>query len=148
MTRRGETPEIPGAGLLSAWRAYAVDAWQRSVLFLDVLRRRGNALIEHAEASDPHVLSFDFDVVLEGRTLPRPVNYWLARIRDPKGREPDPAKRPFIIVDPRAGRGPGIGGFRPTARSASRAAPATPAASWGSAPSPSRARRSRTSCAP
>src|SRR2546427_12607788 len=25
----------------------------------------------------------------------------------------DPAKRPFIVVDPRAGHGPGIGGFKP-----------------------------------
>ena len=112
MTRREETPQVPGAGLLSAWPAYAVDAWQRSVLFLDVLRRRGNAFVEHAEASDPHVLSFEFGVVLDGRTLPRPVNYWLARIRDPEGRTPDPAKRPFMIVDPRAGHGPGIGGFK------------------------------------
>lgn len=109
MTRR---EEAPGAGLFTAWPAYAMDAWQRSVLFLDVLRRRGNAFVEHAEASDPHVLSFDFDVVLDGRTLPRPVNYWLARIRDPKGRELDPQKRPFMIVDPRAGHGPGIGGFK------------------------------------
>jgi hypothetical protein len=57
-------------------------------------------------------LSFGFDVVLEGRELPRPVNYWLARVRDPEGRAPDPAKRPFMIVDPRAGHGPGIGGFK------------------------------------
>ncbi len=106
MTHRPEKPD------LMAWPAYAVDAWQRGVLFLEVLRRRGNAFIEHAQASDPHVLSFDFDVVLDGRTLPRPVNYWLARIRDPEGRVPDPAKRPFMIVDPRAGHGPGIGGFK------------------------------------
>jgi hypothetical protein len=106
MTHRPEMPD------LLAWPAYAVDAWQRGVLFLDVLRRRGNAFLEHAEASDPHVLSFEFEVVLDGRTLPRPVNYWLARIRDPKGRAPDPSKRPFMVVDPRAGHGPGIGGFK------------------------------------
>jgi hypothetical protein len=102
-------PEMPD---LLAWPAYAVDAWQRSVLFLDVLRRRGNAFLEHAQASDPHVLSFGFEVVLDGRTLPRPVNYWLARIHDPEGRAPDPDRRPFMIVDPRAGHGPGIGGFK------------------------------------
>jgi hypothetical protein len=112
MTRRDDAPSLPGADMLAAWPAYAVDAWQRSVLFLDVLRRRGNAFLKHAEAKDPHVLSFDFDLVLDGRTLPRPVNYWLARIRDPQRREPDPAKRPFMVVDPRAGHGPGIGGFK------------------------------------
>ncbi len=103
---------MPGADTLAAWPAYALDAWQRGVLFLDVLRRRGNAFLAHADAADPHVLSFAFDVVLDGRTLPRPVNYWLARVRDPQGRTPDPQKRPFMIVDPRAGHGPGIGGFK------------------------------------
>lgn len=101
-----------GAGTPFAWPAYTVDAWQRSVLFLDVLRRRGNAFLHHTESKDPHVLSFDFDVILDGRTLARPVNYWLARIKDPQGRTPDPLKRPFMIVDPRAGHGPGIGGFK------------------------------------
>lgn len=100
------------AGGALPWPAYAVDAWQRGILFLDVLRRRGNAFVEHAEAPDPHVLSFQFDVVLDGQQLARPVNYWIARVRDPRGRTPDPARRPFMIVDPRAGHGPGIGGFK------------------------------------
>ena len=104
--------DMPGMEQLTAWPAYAVDAWQRSVLFLDVLRRRGNAFLDHAEAEDPHVLSFAFDVVMEGRNLPRPVNYWLARMRHPEGLKPDPRKRPFMVVDPRAGHGPGIGGFK------------------------------------
>ena len=101
-----------GADLLSAWPAYAVDAWQRSVLFLDVLRRRGNDFLAHAEADAPHVLSFGFDVVMEGRDLARPVNYWLARIHPSADLAPDPRKRPFMVVDPRAGHGPGIGGFK------------------------------------
>lgn len=111
---RGPFPAGDPAGRdpIAAWPAYAVDAWQRSVLFLDVLRRRGNAFFDQADAPDPHVLSFGVDVVLDGRTLPRPVNYWLARVRDPRGRVPDPGKRPFLIVDPRAGHGPGIGGFK------------------------------------
>lgn len=104
---------LPSAELLFAWPAYTVDAWQRSILFLDVLRRRGNAFLEHAESRDAHVLSFEFDMVLDGRSLPQPVNYWLARVREPRGRVPDLTKRAFIIVDPRAGHGPGIGGFKP-----------------------------------
>ena len=103
---------MPGADLLGAWPAYAVDAWQRSVLFLDVMRRRGNAFLEHAESESPHVLSFEFDVVMDGRSLKRPVNYWMARIHPPRGQAPDPQRRPFMVVDPRAGHGPGIGGFK------------------------------------
>ena len=45
----------------------------------------------------------------------RPCNYMLLRIlpSPESGVRIDPAKRPFIIVDPRAGHGPGIGGFKP-----------------------------------
>ena len=34
------------------------------------------------------------------------------RIVPPAGIEIDPTRRPFVIVDPRAGHGPGIGGFK------------------------------------
>lgn len=44
--------------------------------------------------------------------MERPVNYGLARIIPPEGVEIDPRKRPFVVVDPRAGHGPGIGGFK------------------------------------
>jgi Protein of unknown function (DUF3141) len=44
--------------------------------------------------------------------LERPVNYILARIVPPADIEIDQRKRPFVVVDPRAGHGPGIGGFK------------------------------------
>ena len=95
------------------WSSYALDAWQRSVLFLDVLRQRGNAFLEREDNPMRHVLSFDFDLVLDGHDLPKPVNYWMARVRQPAAAPaPDPRKRPFIVIDPRAGHGPGIGGFK------------------------------------
>jgi hypothetical protein len=95
------------------WASYMLDAWQRSVLFLDVLRERGNAFIEREDDPMRHVLSFDFDLVADGRDLPRPVNYWMARMRPPASAPaPDRRKRPFIVIDPRAGHGPGIGGFK------------------------------------
>ena len=91
------------------WTSYALDAWQRSVLFLDVLRRRGNSFLEREDNPMRHVLSFDFDLVLDGHDLPKPVNYWMARMRPPAAAPaPDPRKRPFIVIDPRAGHGPGI----------------------------------------
>ena len=95
------------------WSSYALDAWQRSVLFLDVLRQRGNAFLEREDNPMRHVLSFDFDLVLDGHDLPKPVNYWMARMRPPAAAPtPDPRQRPFIVIDPRAGHGPGIGGFK------------------------------------
>jgi len=95
------------------WAAYGLDAWQRSVLFLDVLRQRGNAFLEREDDAMRHVLSFGFDVVMDGHDLTRPVNYWMARVRPPEGAPPtDPLARPFIVIDPRAGHGPGIGGFK------------------------------------
>ncbi len=91
---------------------YLVDAAQRSVLYWDVLRQRGNQYQEHISREAPHVLSYGAELILDGRTLERPVNYALARIIPPKGTEIDQVRRPFVIVDPRAGHGPGIGGFK------------------------------------
>lgn len=91
---------------------YWIDAGQRSVLFLDTLRRRGNVHFEHASRTAPNVLSFAFEVVADGRTFDRPVNYGLVRIVPPDGVTIDDRKRPFIVVDPRAGHGPGIGGMK------------------------------------
>ena len=91
---------------------YLTDFFQRAVLLLDVMRQRGNQYREHTARTAPHVLSFDFDVIMDGRQFDRPVNYGLVRVRQPQGVELDPKKRPFVVVDPRAGHGPGIGGFK------------------------------------
>jgi hypothetical protein len=91
---------------------YWVDASQRSVLFLDVLRQRGNDHFEHIARRAPNVLSFQVDLVLDGRQFDRPVNYCLVRIVPPSTTKTDPGKRPFIVFDPRAGHGPGIGGMK------------------------------------
>ena len=58
------------------------------------------------------MLHFDYDVVLDGRQFERPVNYALVHIQPPDGVIVDAAKRPYLIIDPRAGHGPGIGGFK------------------------------------
>ena len=91
---------------------YMVDAAQRGVLFCDVMRQRGNQYREHLAQVAPHVLSYAAELVVDGRNLERPVNYALVRIIPPKGAEVDPGRRPFVVVDPRAGHGPGIGGFK------------------------------------
>src|SRR3954447_19218721 len=91
---------------------YMADAGQRSVLFLDVMRRRGDQYREHAARTAPHVLQYAAELLIEGRKRDEPVNYALVRIIPPKGVEVDPERRPFIVIDPRAGHGPGIGGFK------------------------------------
>ena len=91
---------------------YAVDFAQRSVLLWDALRQRGNNFIEHERQGLPPVLHFDYETVMDGRSLERPVNYALLRIVPPKGVTVDPKRRPYVIIDPRGGHGPGIGGFK------------------------------------
>ncbi len=91
---------------------FMVDTAQRSILFWDVMRQRGNQYREHMAETAPHVLEYEVELVMDGRKLERPVNYVLARVVPPAGVEIDAARRPFVIVDPRAGHGPGIGGFK------------------------------------
>jgi len=102
-------------GPWDAWTGaaqYAADAAQRSVLFWDTLRQRGNNYVAHTRAGLPPVLHFQYEMVLDGRGLPRAVNYALVRIVPPEGVEVDGTLRPYVIIDPRAGHGPGIGGFK------------------------------------
>jgi len=91
---------------------YWFDAWQRGVLYLDTLRQRGTNTLAHEVAGKPPVLAFDYEIVVDGRELPEPVNYALLRIAPPAGCDTDDDKRPFVVMDPRAGHGPGIGGFK------------------------------------
>jgi len=110
-----ELPKIPDGAPPSFFASameYMVDAGQRSVLFLDVMRRRGEQYREHLAETVPHVLDYSVELVVDGRSLERPVNYGLVRITPPKGVEIDLKRRPFVVVDPRAGHGPGIGGFK------------------------------------
>jgi len=110
----GDSGPVPNPGQFdasTAWR-YAVDVAQRSVLFWDTLRQRGNEFIERSGQGFKPALHFDYDVVLDARQFERPVNYVLLAIKAPEGVEIDVKKRPYLIIDPRAGHGPGIGGFK------------------------------------
>ena len=102
----------PSGNLITALPEYVVDAFQRSVLFLELLRQRGNEEIEITSSPMATVLRFDYEVIMSGRSLPRPMNYALSRILPPPGVVIDPRKRPVVVIDPRAGQGPGIGGFK------------------------------------
>jgi len=105
-------PPVPATPLAQAAWEYGVDAWQRSILFLDILRQRGNETAEHERSGMPPVLAFEYEMLIDGRDLPKPVNYALLRIVPSPEFPTDIAKRPFVVMDPRAGHGPGIGGFK------------------------------------
>ena len=111
-SRQGLNLFGPTAGHGATLPEYMVDALQRSVLFLDVLRRRGNEEIEITAEPMATVLGFDHELLMDGRSLARPINYTLSRLVPPEGDAADPLKRPVVVVDPRAGQGPGIGGFK------------------------------------
>lgn len=106
-------PMLDPFGFGRAASDYWRDAFERSVLYIDVMRLRGNQYLEHIEKTKPNVLGFEAEVLMDGRDLPRQVNYELLRILPPEGVEIDLQMRPFVVVDPRAGHGPGIGGFKP-----------------------------------
>ncbi|THB80760.1 MAG: DUF3141 domain-containing protein [Desulfobacteraceae bacterium] len=110
---------------------YLYDAFQRSILYGDILRKRGNNYLGHLKQGQPPVLAFDYDVICDGRSYDRPVNYQLVKINDRRDSEsPDAGSpgtesgesgyskdaklrmRPIIVMDPRAGHGPGIGGSK------------------------------------
>lgn len=123
---RGEPPpavlrdaKIVGAhgfGPLPELLAYQRDVWERWVLFLDTLRQRADDMLAHERAGKPPLLDFNYELILDARRFERPANYALLRITrvgdDCLEDCLDPAKPPVIIVDPRAGHGPGIGGFK------------------------------------
>jgi pimeloyl-ACP methyl ester carboxylesterase len=98
--------------LCADWFQYAADFVQRGTIFLDTLRKRGNNWIAHEQAGKPPLLAYEYEILADARTFERPVGYALVRILPPKNVVVDNALRPFIIIDPRAGHGPGIGGFK------------------------------------
>jgi hypothetical protein len=100
------------ADIRASWPGYLIDACQRGVLFLDLLRQRGDEEVEITSRPFATVLSFEHEVLIDGRSLPRPINYTLSRIVPPAGLATDPGRRPVVVVDPRAGQGPGVGGFK------------------------------------
>lgn len=112
---------------------YLVDRTQRSILFWDIMRKRGNIYQDHIKDGQPAILLFEFDTVIDGKTLEQPVNYSLLQIidrRQKKAKQPKLHKdrrrirhgkilteagspaRPIVVIDPRAGHGPGIGGSK------------------------------------
>ncbi len=97
---------------LDQWVEYFTDLGQRSLLFWDTLRQRGDNTLAHQRSGYPLLLKFDHEVLIDGTKLPRPVNYSLLRILAGPAQQIDTDSRPTIVIDPRGGHGSGIGGFK------------------------------------
>ncbi len=110
------SPQVRAAPLLKQAMTYQIDRWQRAILFLDTLRERATNMLAHEEAGMPPPLDFEYEILLDARRFDPPANYALLHItrfhNDHAMDCVDPDKPPVIIVDPRAGHGPGIGGFK------------------------------------
>ncbi len=95
---------------------YQRDVAERTILFWDALRQRADNMIAHERAGKPPLLDFDYEVLLDARRFERPTNYALLQVTrvGEKCLEDclDASKPPVVIIDPRAGHGPGIGGFK------------------------------------
>ncbi len=97
---------------LNEARGYLADAGQRSFLFLETLLKRGNNYRQHLDDGTPPLLKFEHELVMDGRDMPERCNYALLRLIPPATMPVNLQARPVIVVDPRAGHGPGIGGFK------------------------------------
>ena len=54
---------------------YWVDFSQRSLLYWDALRQRGDNTLAYERAGYPLLLKFPYEILIDGRELSRPVNY-------------------------------------------------------------------------
>lgn len=104
------------ASLASQWIDYCADALWRTAATMDTLRERAENIAQHKQAGMPALLHFDAEEVADAHGFSPPSNYRLLRITrcgtDRLERFVRADVAPVIVVDPRAGHGPGIGGFR------------------------------------
>jgi hypothetical protein len=92
-------PQLLVPKAADAFSEYANDSAQRWILFLDTLCQRGEAVIAREKEAFAPVLAFDYDMILDGRQLARPVNYALVRINPAKGTMPPREDgRPWVII--------------------------------------------------
>ena len=98
--------------LLFQLNDYLVDGMQRTVMVADTMRQRGDNFIAHSQAGKPPILIFEHELIMDGRDFEHPTNYALLKITPLPDHPTDPKARPCVIIDPRAGHGPGIAGSK------------------------------------
>jgi hypothetical protein len=102
--------------LYCQWLDYCADALWRTAAATDTLRERAENMELHEDAGMPPLLHFEAEEVADAHAYSPASNYRLLRITrcgtDALEQFVRPDAAPVIVVDPRAGHGPGIGGFR------------------------------------
>jgi hypothetical protein len=96
--------------------SYWLDALWRTAATADALRERAANMAAHEAAGMPPLLHFESELVADGHDLVPPSNYRLLRVTrcgtDALEKHVRKDAEPVMVVDPRAGHGPGIGGFK------------------------------------
>src|SRR6516165_5693604 len=127
-------------GFFGAAMEYAIDAAQRTVLFWDVMRQRGNQYREHMAEAVPNVLSYEAELIVDGRTLERPdLCASCRRTASPSIRA---AARLSSSIRVQA-TAQGLAGSKPIAKWGSSSRRVIPVTSLDFCPSPGRDRPSR-----
>lgn len=102
----------PGSSLAHYW----LDAVWRATAAADALRVRAANMTAHEAQGMPPLLHFEYEPVADGHDLTPPSNYRLLRATrcgtDALEKYVRKDAAPVMVVDPRAGHGPGIGGFK------------------------------------
>jgi hypothetical protein len=95
---------------------YWLDAVWRATATADTLRERAASMSAHEAAGMPPLLHFESEPVANGRDFDPPSNYRLLRVTrcgtDALEKHARKDAAAVMVVDPRAGHGPGIGGFK------------------------------------
>ena len=92
--KTGESAPCADTNRTAQAAEYLIDMTQRTILFWDIMRKRGNIFWERLQGKHP-VLAFEHKMILDGRKLKRPVNFGLVRIVPPERVPPRPGKDPL-----------------------------------------------------
>ena len=117
---------IPAAAVGNAWLEYLTDAYQRLVLFLDILRQRGDQQAKMAAQPMGTVLRYKQEQLMSGYSFPRPMNYSLSRIQSASRNEDEPKKAASRGDRPACGAGARHRRLQRKARLAMPSRPAIP----------------------
>lgn len=66
---------------------YVIDRSQRGAIIGNLLRRQSSLFFKDLENDQPPVISFKYEIIMDGRTFDKPVNYALTRIVERRGDE-------------------------------------------------------------
>jgi Protein of unknown function (DUF3141) len=96
----------PNFGALGPAVEYLTDSALRTIPSWDARLQRADAYREHVFQNAARFRNDEFELLVDGRTVDKPVNRCFERA----GTETNPKRWSFVVADPSAGYGPFIGG--------------------------------------